>query len=498
MKLRHIAFITAFALLVAACNGHAVLVETKASGGGVLAPGEAGGKLGGGPVLSKGGKGSLNLGGGGGATEGGNQAAIGTRKAGNANCATTSNPAQGFTKDSIKFGTIIPLTGALRPLGEQVARVMKISIEATMNRQNQIPGYDLYWGCPDRPGVFGREASVEIFSLQANTPEEALSGMRRLIDVENVFSVRDCYLQSNLMGPATQYQNQQGVPGVWCFFSEMPYPALAHWNFAPGVDPLVITAIQTAYLIKKANVDRMAILSDPSLKENQVRVARQVAKYLKHPIPNDCVVYKKAQEAPNGVRSEVAQMRTCYGATQPTDGALFLDALNGTFGPLEAKDQGWTNAQFACTTCWIWATADLCGDACEGMLTDCQALPCVPWASPKEFPAVRALNETYNKYLSREAPDVLTYGPAAITGGIALWLTMTGPDLSRERFRHTLENLKNWDAGIGPILNTNPNDHFGGASAWIIRFTGRKPWFDDVTGRFITLQELGVPRDVAR
>ncbi|MGH2693867.1 MAG: ABC transporter substrate-binding protein [Actinomycetota bacterium] len=475
------------ALLAAACTGEAVLVERQ-SAEGSLASDEANE----GPVLSKGGKKSLNVGAG--ARSGGKLTGkVGTAKAGVANCATNSDPESGFTASTLKIGTIIPLTGALRPLGEQVARVMKVTVEATMNRQDRIVGYEqLNWGCPKRPGIFGRRVSVDIYSLQANTPEEALAGMRRLIDVENVFLVRDCYLQSNLMGAATQYQNAQGVPGVWCYFSEMPYPALAHWNFAPGVDPLVISAIHTGYLINKLKKRRLAILSDPSLKHNQVAAVRRVAKTLDRPIPSDCIVYKKAQEADNGMRSEIARIRTCYGAATSPDAVIALDALNGTFGALEAQDQGF-DTQWSCATCWVESLAELCGDACDNMITDCQALPCVPWASAEKFPAVAALRDTYNRYLSREPEDILTYGPAAITGGIALWLTMTGPDLSRERFRTTLESLKRWDAGIGPILTTSPSDHFGGKSTWLIRFTGRNPWFDDLTGRFITLREVGVP-----
>ena len=60
-------------------------------------------------------------------------------------------------------------------------------------------------------------------------------------------------------------------------------------------------------------------------------------------------------------------------------------------------------------------------------------------------------------------------GPEAITGGLGLWLGMTGPNLSRSSFRNTLANLKNWDAGIGPILTVTPSDHFGGAGVWLIK-----------------------------
>lgn len=504
MNLRLVTFTTLFALLVAACNGHAVLVETR-TGEGVAVEGGAGLSADGsrGNALSKGGSGSVSLEDGDGS---GAQAAgvPGTKNAGEANCATNSNPEEGFTDKTLKLGTIIPVSGALRPLGEQTARVMKVSVEATMNRQSFIPGpySNLNWGCPTRPGIYGRKVSLTIFSLQANTPEEALAGMRRLIDVENIFLVRDCYLQTSLMGPATQYQGQKGVPAIWCHFSEMPYPELAPWNFAPGADPQVASALHVGYLVKEYDRDRFGILADPTAKNTTVRAVRAAAKYLKRPIPNECVIYKRAQEASNGMRAEIAALRTCYDGQAP-DAVITLDALNGIFGAMEAKQQGWRPAdagvKWSCTgtSCWITSLAELCGNACEGMLTDCATLPCVPFASPKKYPAVEALERTRTEYYPQEPQDILTYAPAAITGGIALWLTMTGPDLSREKFRHTMENdLRNWSAGIGPIINITPQDHFGAKAAWIIDFSGRSPWFKDNTGGFLTLDQVGIPYSV--
>lgn len=499
MRRETIAAVVLFGLLVAACNGHAVLVERRnAEGEGAGAFEEDSG-----PLLSKGKKG-VNVGGKRFGPGQGGRGVVGTARGGEANCATNSNPDQGFTADSLKLGTIIPLTGALRPLGEQTARVMKVAVQV-INRRTHIPGPlgDINWGCPERPGIYGREMTLDVFSMQANTPEEALGGMRRLIDVENVFLVRDCYLQSNLMGAAARYQNAQGVPAIWCHYSEMPFPDLAPWNFSPGIDPQVAAAIHTGFLIKKHNRRRFAILADPAAKETTVRVVRAVAKHFKRPIPSDCIVYKKAQEASNGMRSEIARIRTCYGAAQQPDAVIALDALNGVFGAMEAESQGWaptrSGTRWSCTgtSCWVTSLAELCGDACEGMYTDCQALPCVPWADPAKYPAAQTLEEDRQKYLSQEPRDILTYGPQAITGGIALWLGMTGPDLSRDAFRETMATkIRNWSAGIGPILTITPEDHFGGKAIWIIKFSGRSPWFNDTTGRFLTLQELGIPYSI--
>lgn len=502
MRWKNVAAITVMTLFVAACNGHAVLVETRTEDGELISATEDGTSAD--SVLAEKGAKGVDVGSGSTSTSSsGGSGAVGTASAGEANCATNSNPEQGFTADTLKLGTILPVTGALRPLGEQTARVMKLAVE-NLNRTENIPGPlgHLNWGCPERPGIFGRKVSLKIFSLQANTPEEALAGMRRLIDVENVFLVRDCYLQASLMGPAVQYQNSKGVPAVWCQFSEMPYPQLAPWNFAPGTDPQVGSAIHAGVLMKKMNKERLGILADPSTEENTVRAVRAVAEHFDHPIPDGCVIYKKAQEASNGMRSEIASLRTCYGGQSP-DAVIALDALNGVFGAMEAARQGWrgqdVGVQWSCTgtSCWIQSLAELCGRACAGMLTDCQALPCVPFADPEKYPAVQALQDARARSYPQEPQDILTYAPAAITGGLALWLTMTGPELSREAFRNTLATkIRNWSAGIGPILNITDNDHFGGKAVWLIRFTGGGEWFEDESGRFMTLDEVGVPYSV--
>ena len=500
MKRNLLALLVALSLLAVACGGYTIQVVRSEDVGeaavGAAADDEA--------RLSEGGGDAVSVGAGAAAEEQLRRRAAG---GGDPKCATNSDAAKGFTDKELKFGTIVPLTGALRPLGEQTARVMKTAVETWLNGITKIPGpYDLDWGCSSRPGIYGRKTSLHIFSLQASTPEEALSGMRRLIDVEKVFLVRDCYLQSNLMGPATQYQNSKKVPGVWCSYSEMPLPRLAPWNFSPGTDPNKVTGVHVGWLMSKLNKQRLALIADPSIAETQVAVAKKIASHFGHPIPDRCIVLKKAQEAPNGMDSEIAQIRSCYPGTPGPDAVLAFDVFNGAFGAMEARDQGWrgetVGTQWSCLTCWVQAIAELCADACENMITDCQALPCIPWADKNQYPAAAVLDDVWKKYLNRDPRDILTYGPAAITGGLGLWLGMTGPELSRDGLRNTLENLQDWDAGIGPVLNTNANDHYGGKSVWLIQFSGTAnssvPWFKDMTSAFVPLGTVNVPESLTR
>jgi hypothetical protein len=483
------------ALLLVACQGGGETFQVTATGGTEETSASADN-----PNLSTGGEGSVSVG-------GPVQAGQKSSGAGDPKCATNSDPNSGFSATAMKWGTIIPLTGALRPLGEQTARVMKTATETWLNSITKIPGpYDLDWGCSQRPGIYGRKVSLDILSMQANTPEEALAHMRRHITSNKVFLVRDCYLQSNLMGPAVTYQNSQNVPGIWCSYSEDPAPALRRWNFSPGVDPLKVTGVHVGYLLSpnKLNKQRMAIIADRTLEKREVATAKKIAANFGKTIPDRCIVLDHAQEAQNGMEGPIAQIRGCYGTSGQPDAILAMDGLNFTFGALEAKDQGWTpdQVQWACLTCWVQAFSELCGDACTNAITDCQALPCIPWADRGKYPAAGVLKDTWSQYLTSDPQDILTFGPAAITGGLGLWLGMTGPDLSRDKFRNTVENLKNWDAGIGPILNTNPGDHYGGKSVWLIKFTGNQggaiPWFADLTGRFVPLSEVGVPEGLTQ
>jgi hypothetical protein len=46
------------------------------------------------------------------------------------------------------------------------------------------------------------------------------------------------------------------------------------------------------------------------------------------------------------------------------------------------------------------------------------------------------------------------------------------------------------------VINTSPADHYGGKAQWLVKFTGRAPWFDDQSGDFLTLDDLGIPPSI--
>src|SRR5947208_14451359 len=103
--------------------------------------------------------------------------------------------------------------------------------------------------------------------------------MRRLIDVNHDFLIRDCYLESNLMGAAVQYQNSKGVPAIWCS-SSSDGPQLRPWDYAPGTNTNVEAAIHAAYEIEVLHKKHLAILTDPSVLDTTDQVIVNVNNYL--------------------------------------------------------------------------------------------------------------------------------------------------------------------------------------------------------------------------
>src|SRR5439155_7581068 len=125
-----IALVSAGLLTLVACSAGTTVVARGIGGGPAVAPGPTQTA----PVLSKGGVRNENLG----------IAPPGTSSGGTVRCATNADPSQGFTASTIKWGTIIPLSGTLRPLGEQTARAMQAAVDL-LNQSARLSAVSPDW-----------------------------------------------------------------------------------------------------------------------------------------------------------------------------------------------------------------------------------------------------------------------------------------------------------------------------------------------------------------
>lgn len=406
-------------------------------------------------------------------------------------CADGPGPDQGILEDEIVWGAILPLSGPTRPLGEQTARVMRRMVEY-YNQLTYDPGNpSVEWGCPDRPGIFGRKIRLEIAAISSDSEDDVLAAMRRLIDVDKVFLVRDCYLQASLMGPGHAYAEDRGITTYQCYPESLPQPALAPHTFAPGTPGATSAALLVGHMINVLGHKRIALMYDPTY-ERSAGVVERVTEALGGEIVSK--IEARAQTAVNGRRSEVIAMRQA-----DPDGVIILDALNATYAGVAAGQLQWrpqdSGVTWACNKCWLKFQVDVCGENCAGMLTTTAGVPFEAYDEGSKF-----LIESKQRNLPNEPDDVLTYAAILITAGLVNRLALTGPDLTRAKFEAMLESY-NGPPGAGiPPLYTGPNDHFGGSSDWIIEFTGRS-WpngFGDVSDGYSSLDDVGVSRELAR
>ncbi len=399
-------------------------------------------------------------------------------------CATTGTDT-GVTKDSITWGTILPLSGPSRPLGEQTARVLKRSVAYYNQLDHDASRPDLNWGCPKRRGIYGRTVNLEIASISSDSEDDALQAMRRLVDVENAFLVRDCYLQSSLMGPAHGYAERNGVTTTWCYPESLPQPELAQHTWSPGTDRQTQASLLVGYQMRELGAERIAMLYDPTY-EQQAEAVRSVVSNLGGEIVKE--VQARAQTAVNGRRSEVMAMRNAN-----PDAVIVLDALNATYAGVAAGQLGWrpkdSGVSWACSNCWLKFAADVGGENLETMITNSSGLPFRPTNE-----GARRLWQIKQRIMPGEPNDVLTFAGLVTTAALFIYSAEAGPDLTREKLEDVLLSLDNYTSGITPPITTSKSNHFGGRQDWLIEFNG-KSWpnsFSDLSGGFIGLDKVGV------
>lgn len=391
----------------------------------------------------------------------------------------------GVTEDSIVWGTILPLSGPTRPLGEQTARVMKRAVSYMNSRTHDISRPDLNWGCPGRKGIYGREVDLKIAAISSDSEDDVLQAMRRLVDVEDAFLVRDCYLQASLMGPAHSYAERNGVTTFHCYPESLQQPQLAPHTWALGTSRQVQAALFVGYLVNELGRSRIGVLYDPTYQE-QLETVRYVADQLGVEIVEE--VEARAQTAVNGRRSEVIELREAN-----PDAIIVLDALNATYAGVAAGQLQWrpkdSGVAWACNNCWLKFQVDVCGENCETMITNTSGVPFEPFND-----ASKQLWDTKRQIFPNEPDDILTFAAILITSGLFIYTAEAGLDLTREKLEQVFLSLENYSGGGLPPITTAPDDHFGAKADWLVEFSGRS-WpngFNSLSGGFISLDQVGV------
>ncbi|MEX2293601.1 MAG: ABC transporter substrate-binding protein [Acidimicrobiales bacterium] len=353
----------------------------------------------------------------------------------------------GGAREPIRLGTILPLQGGERDLGEPVLR----TTQAFIDELNL------------RGGVRGHPLELIAYSACILCQSEALTAARRLVEEDKVFAFVNTYLMVVPFQSVLPYLVDKGVPVIQGGSFDQTDDALSPVNFATAPSGLFFGRLIPETLKRHTSSRAVGItyLDVPSetsglpiLRKELARVGIRVA------------AEERVQAAEDAVTNMDAVMTRMRAAG--ADGIIALDPAVLIFGRLAARRQGF-NVPMVGPAAWSTLVEDGCGATCDDLIvTDTAGLSYIDRDSPQMH---QFLDVMANRYPGGQ----LTGHTLAAWVGMQLTthvLNQTGPD--RRQFLAAMEAIRNLDLGTTSPLTFTPDRHLGGSRTTLLKLKGGK------------------------
>jgi ABC-type branched-subunit amino acid transport system substrate-binding protein len=361
----------------------------------------------------------------------------------------------GVTPNEIVLGTIQPMDGPARQLGEPLYR----STQAYVNDLNA------------RGGINGRRVRLELQTACINCEAENLLAAKALVQQKHVFAVVNTYMNTYAFNAALNYLNQQKVPLIqgWAGSGESSWKASqTPWNVYFTVrneDAVRIYADWLDTVMKQwqkagrlPNPDHPHWVATVSLDVSQDRTRSQAFRRQWEKRGSDYKVVD--QEYVAAEEETVTRMDSFVAAMRQSGANGVFSASNITlvFGMQAASRQNW-KVPWVAKSAWGRAATDNCGTPCTGGFTDNNG-----WGWPKILtPQMRQYMQAMRRYYPPGAQyaDAQTLGGWIGMQGFEFAASQLGADLTRRSMMPILTNLRAFDTGIGALISTSSADHLG-------------------------------------
>lgn len=351
-------------------------------------------------------------------------------------------------KETVKIGTVLPLTGGQRAFGEPVLRVTQAFVDEVNSRG----------------GIGGHELQLVAYDACLTCQDAALAAARRLVEEDGVFAVVNPYVMVIAFIPVVPYLDEHRVPLVQGGSEEMTSDALSPVTFATAPPGLFYGEFIPQIVKRYMQVDQIGLTylnvpteaeAIPQLKEELAEEGIEVVR--EEPI-------EAAEDAVTSMDSAVTRMRLA--------GALGVVATNPVLlatGREAAARQGWEVPWYG-PAAWSRLLEESCGTTCDDVVfTDTAGLSYTDRDSPQMQEFIDVVNRRY--------PDGATTGhELAAWVGMQLFteiLGRTGPDA--EAFIAELETgVANLDLGTTSPLVFTPDRHMGGTQTTLLQLQDGK------------------------
>lgn len=361
--------------------------------------------------------------------------------------AATAGEERAAAGETVRVGTVLPLTGGQRDFGEPVLRVTQAFIEEVNARG----------------GVNGHPLELVAYDACLTCQDQALAAARRLVEEDGIFAMVNPYPMVIAFIPVVPYLDEQRVPLIQGGAEDMTSDALSPVTFAtapPGLfygrfipnvvkQYMQVTEIGLTYLNVPTEAEAV-----PKLKEELAKDGITVVR--EEPV-------EAAEDAVTSMDGAVTRMRLA-GA----QGVVATNPVLLAFGREAADRQGWQVPWYG-PAAWSQLLEDACGTVCDDVVfTDTAGLS----YTDRDSPQMREFLDV----MKRRYPDGATTGhELAAWVGMQLFseiLARTGPDA--DAFIAELEGVDNLDLGTTSALVFNPDRHMGGTQTIIIKLRDGK------------------------
>lgn len=348
----------------------------------------------------------------------------------------------------LKLGTILPLQGGERALGEPVLR----TTQAFIDEANA------------RGGVNGYRFEIVAYHACLVCQAEALQAARRLVEQDKVFAFVNTYPMVVAFQSVIPYLTERGVPLVQGGAVNQTSEALSPTTFATSPGGRWYARFLSAVMAEHAQVGAVGIIYLNVNNETRARLL------LRHELEQRGIRVtaeeriEAAEEAVTNMDSVVAKVRA--------SGAQGVVALNPAvliFGRLAARRQQWP-AKWAGPAAWTQLVEDGCGATCDELVyTDTAGMS----YTDRDSPQMRQFRDT----MARRYPDGQQTGHTlAAWVGMQLFTHSLGrlAEPNRAALVAELERTRNLDLGTTGTLNFSPDRHMGGSQSVILQLQNGK------------------------
>jgi ABC-type branched-subunit amino acid transport system substrate-binding protein len=368
----------------------------------------------------------------------------------------------GLEEKSIRIGTMLPSSGKIAPIGQAMSEVMAAYFQE-INSQG---------------GIYNRKLRL-IVATYDSTPQSALASGKRLVEQEEVFAVVGAVI-AGADRELAQLAEEKKVPliGPLTILSSAPY-ALNDFTFylLSGLSEQGRTLVDFAARELKLADPPVAVLSPGGDRQEEIKMA----------VEEQCKAQGWARvEEYNLAKESVQAKAVALTLKERGTDVLFYLAFGGLKALLdEAERIGWHPYVFMPGGL---VTKDILSSPPAFHRRIYLSYPTLPSdQTPAGISELQGLMKKHNLSVKHLTSQVSAYVAAQI---LVEGLKSTGRDLSREKFVHSLEKLKEFQTGLTPRLTYGPNRRIGALGSYIVTIDLEKKNFTPVGG-WIDISDRG-------